>query len=493
LHCFGWNHRRILSGMDFNLSGALVAVIGLGRTGVAVAQVLSRRGARVVVYDTKPEQELAEEIQTISHPLVEVIVGRDDFPGIERADVVVPSPGVPADAPVLVSARERGVLVMPEIELAYHISRAPIVAVTGTNGKTTTTALIGAMLCASGVKARVGGNMAPGEPLILLADAAAQDEVLVAEVSSFQLETCTKFRPRAAVLTNISQDHLNRHGSMDAYASAKARLFQAQTEDDLAVLNADCPVSRTLEGACRAKIAWFSLQQRFSPGAYLDGDRLVADLGEPVDLISVGEIRLIGWHNQEALMNKQELIKRRGFLVENALAASLAALFMGASAFGIAEALRNFKGVPHRMEPVCEIGGVLFINNSMCTNPQALVRSVESCSRPVVLIAGGRNKRLDFTQAAARVASLVKGAVLIGEMADELRRLLRENGLDAVETARTMDEAVKLAVEMAVPGDVVMLAPGCASMDMYSDFMERGEAFKRAVERLGSCTGEGVK
>ncbi|MGC8832715.1 MAG: UDP-N-acetylmuramoyl-L-alanine--D-glutamate ligase, partial [Armatimonadota bacterium] len=274
----------------------------------------------------------------------------------------------------------------------------------------------------------------------------------------------------------ISQDHLNRHGSMDAYASAKARLFQAQTENDLAVLNADCPVSRTLEGACRAKIAWFSLQQRFSPGAYLDGERLIADLGEPVELVSVNDMRLTGWHN-----------------VENALAASLAALFMGASASGVAEALRSFGGVPHRMEPVCEIGGVLFINNSMCTNPQALVRSVESCGRPVVLIAGGRNKRLDFSQAAARVASLVKGAVLIGEMADELRRLLRNNGLDAVETAGSMDEAVNLAVGMAVPGDVVMHAPGCASMDMYSDFMERGEAFKRAVMRLGSCMGGGVK
>jgi len=456
--------------MRLELCGRRVAVIGLARTGAAVVPVLVRRGADVVVYDTKPQDQLAKQIEALGDCPAELVLGRDDYPGIERSELVVPSPGVPADAQVLVEASRRGARVIPEIELGYLLAKAPIVAVTGTNGKTTTAVFAAEMLRKSGINALVGGNLAPGEPLVSLADRAGENDVIVAEVSSFQLETCTEFHPRVAVITNVAEDHLNRHSSMEEYAEAKARIFQAQDEGDLAVLNAECDICVALADQVRARLAWFSSRRRVRCGSWLDGNTVVVDLGIRLDVGDVREMRVFGSHN-----------------VENALAAAPAAVFMGAVPEGVRSALRSFAGVPHRMEPVGRADGVLYVNNSMCTNPQALLRSVEGCPKPLVLIAGGRNKNLDFTKVAGGVAKLVKGAVLMGEMAQELAELLRREGLNRLEFASSMDEAVSAAARMAEPGDVALLAPGCASMDMYSDFMERGEAFRRAVLSLPGC------
>ncbi|MGQ9524254.1 MAG: UDP-N-acetylmuramoyl-L-alanine--D-glutamate ligase [Armatimonadota bacterium] len=457
--------------MELELRGRKIAVIGLARTGTAVVPVLVRRGADVVVYDTKPRQELIEQVQALQDWPVDLVLGRDDYPGIERSELVIPSPGVPADAPVLTRVRRAGAAVLPEIELGYLLSKAPIVAVTGTNGKTTTALLIADMLRRSGVNALVGGNLAPGEPLVTLADRAGPTDVIVAEVSSFQLETCKQFHPRVAVLTNISEDHLNRHRSMQEYADAKARIFEAQDEGDLAVLNAECLACVGMADRVRARLVWFSSRRRVGAGAWLDGRTIVVDLGVPLNVGDVREMRIFGSHN-----------------VENALAAATAAVFMGATPGGIRQTLRHFPGVPHRMEPVGTSRGVLYVNNSMCTNPQALLRSVEGCPKPVVLIAGGRNKNLDFSGVMGRLATQIKAAVLMGEMASELAELLQREGLQRVATAANMEAAVSTAAEMAQPGDVVLLAPGCASMDMYSDFMERGDAFRSAVLSLPECT-----
>lgn len=449
------------------LSGKRVAVIGLARTGAALAPVLLKAGACVTVYDRRHETELLAEAEAVRQAGARAVLGDERYPGVEDADLVVPSPGVPADAPVLVAARRAGAEVVPEIEVAYLLSCAPIIAITGTNGKTTTTAMAAAMLSASGVRAHHGGNMAPGEPLIVLASRAAPDDVIVAEVSSFQLELCTRFRPRVAVVTNISQDHLNRHRTLEAYAAAKSRIFVAQQPGDLAITNAECPISAGLSFVGRGRHVRFSALREVDAGAWVRAGRIVLRLRNEEELVSVDEMPLRGQHN-----------------VENAMAAAIAARAMGATPDGIRAALRSFRGVVHRMEEVCTAGDVLYINNSMCTNPEALRRSVEACDRPVVLIAGGRNKSLDFRAAAARVAELVKGAVLIGEMAEELADLLRGGGLARVATARGMEEAVSLATSMASPGDAVMLAPGCASMDMYNDFMERGEAFRAVALAL---------
>lgn len=456
--------------MGLELSGRKVAVIGLARTGTAVVSVLARRGAEVVAYDVRPTDQLSQQVEALRDCQVDLVLGRDDYPDIERAELVVPSPGVPADAPVLARVRRRGARVIPEVELGYLLSKAPIVAITGTNGKTTTALFTAEMLRASGINAFVGGNLAPGEPLITLADKAGEGDVIVAELSSFQLETCTEFHPRAAVLTNVAEDHLNRHRSLAEYVEAKARIFQAQNEGDLAVLNAECSICVGMAERVRSRLAWFSAKRRVRCGAWLEGDTVVVDLGVRLEVGDRREIRVFGSHN-----------------IENALAGAAAAVFMGAVPDGVRRALRTFIGAPHRMEPVGRAGGVLYVNNSMCTNPEALLRSVEGCPKPLVLIAGGRNKNLDFSNVAGPLARTVKGAVLMGEMAQELAALLRREGLGRLEFADSMDDAVLAAGRMAEPGDVVLLAPGCASMDMYTDFMERGDAFRKAVFSLPGC------
>ncbi|HEY3282734.1 MAG TPA: UDP-N-acetylmuramoyl-L-alanine--D-glutamate ligase [Armatimonadota bacterium] len=454
---------------ELSLQGERVAVLGLARTGVATTRALVQLGAIPVIYDRKSPEQLSESLSALAALSPELHLGSEEFPNIEACRLLVASPGFRPESPILVWARESGVPVWPEIELAYRVTEAPIVAVTGTNGKTTTAAWIGDMLNRSGVAARVGGNLAPGTPLIELALDAGEGEVLVAEVSSFQLETISGFRPRVAVLTNISEDHLDRHPDVASYAAAKARLFAFQQTEDWAVVNADSSLAMEASRGAQSRRRLFSSGSSSGMAGWVkDGALWLSDLAAEGPIIEARGVKLLGTHN-----------------LENGLAAALAARVMGATREGIRRSLEGFAGVAHRMEPLGEVAGVLYINNSMCTNPDAWARSIEAVDRPLWVIAGGRNKGFDFTEVGARVAPRLRGALLIGEAALVLEEALKKGGLKEAWSEGSLESAVRAAARAARPGDAVMLAPACASMDMFQDFMERGDRFRAEVEALG--------
>jgi UDP-N-acetylmuramoylalanine--D-glutamate ligase len=465
--------RRVLE-----LAGRKVAIIGAAATGRAAGPVLARRGASVVVYDAKPVDELREAAAELQAQGVEVRLGDDRYSGIDEADLIVPSPGVPAEAAVLRDADERGVPIMAEIELAGAIASAPIIAVTGTNGKTTTVMMPAAALGAAGRDVIVGGNTLAGGyqvPLIAAADRAPASACIVAEVSSFQLERTAQFRPRVAVITNISADHLNRHGTMDAYVAAKARLLGAQTEEDWTILNADNPPSAGLAPRARGKVLFFSRDPDFGEMGRLGGWVRSAD-----DRWLVVNVR----GGTEAVCRASDLRVPGEHTIENALAAALAAVAMGALATQAGQGLAEFRGVPDRLEYVATIGGVDYINNTMCTNVDAAIRSLEAYCRPVVLIAGGRDKGSNFAPLGEAIARRARRLITIGEHGDRIAESARSAGFHEIESASSMREAVQRAAARAVVGDVALLSPACASFDWFNSFEERGAAFKEAVAEL---------
>lgn len=464
--------------MEF--AGRTIAIIGAAATGRAAAPVLARRGARCLVYDEKPERELGDAVAALrTLPGVELRLGDRTCPGIEAADLVLPSPGVDPASEVIVAARRRGQPVRSEIEIAFRLARAPIVAVTGTNGKTTTVVMIAAALQEAGFTATVCGNTRAGgqqRPLIAAADVASPEEWLVAEVSSFQLELVERFAPRVAVITNITNDHLNRHGTMEAYIAAKARILAAQGATDWAVLNADNAATRGLGGQVRGRGLWFTRggpPERGGWVAPLGGERwLHLRVEEATEaLLPVSALRIPGEHT-----------------IENALAAACAARAVGAPAAAIARALAAFRGVPDRLEYVMTLRGVDYVNNSMCTNVDAAVRSVSAYDRPLVVIAGGRDKGSDFGPLGRALAERARALVTIGEHGERIAAAARAAGLAEIHAAESMEAAVRCAARLARPGDVVLLAPACASFDWFRDFEERGEAFRAAVRTLAAET-----
>jgi UDP-N-acetylmuramoylalanine--D-glutamate ligase len=467
-----------------NLSGRKIAVLGAARSGVAAARVLTTLGARVVVADDKSPDALGEarlaEIAQAGAQFVNSTL--DDT--VATADLVVTSPGVPKSAQVLQRAVSNGTPVWSEIELAYRIATAPIIAITGTNGKTTTTVLTAAILQTEGRNAIVCGNVSADEIKRTLVEAAFEtrdqaNAVLVAEISSFQLEWVEQFAPRVAVLTNITPDHLNRHASFEEYAETKGRIFAAQSASDWAVVNWEDPVARRVSEGARAQRIWFSslsVPPAEMAGAWLESGDLVIRRapGGPVErIIADGDLpeSLPGRHSRE-----------------NALAAAAAAMALGATAQEAAQAIKTFRGVAHRMEFVAEIGGVRYINNSMCTNIAAAVRSLESLNRPAIVIAGGEDKGLDFEPLAPVLETVAKETILIGRAADKMERTFRGAGYDRIRRAETLEEAVRAASEKANPGDTVILSPACASFGMFTDFEARGAAFRRAVHTLEEYT-----
>lgn len=460
-------------------SGKKAAILGMARTGMAAAAALRELGAEVVLYDKKPASELNAAISEARRIGVDAHTGTEDL-ALDGTDILVVSPGVRANHPALAEARSRGVEVVSEIELAYRISPAPIIAVTGTNGKTTTTILIARMLQAAGFDASIAGNVAAGEihlPLVTAAARAKPESVLVAEISTFQLEWIEHFRPKVGALLNISADHMDRHSSMDEYAALKARLLANQTPEDFAVLNADDPIvmERTKDIVCRKLL--FSRNTEPEEGAWVkDGDIVVRVGGMAHRVCAVSDIPLRGAHN-----------------IENVLAASAAVIAFGADPESAAKAVREFKPVEHRLEPVVIIDGIEFINNSMCTNVRALERSLEAMESPVVLIAGGKFKGGDdeLRDVAKVIARLARQVVLIGVSAEAIEEAVREAGLECVTRADSMEDAVEKARLLARPGDIVLLAPACASFDMFHDFEHRGRVFKEAVHKRRSSGRKG--
>lgn len=452
-------------------------VIGLGKSGLASVNVLRARGATVFATDEKAPNELEAAIASVESAGATFVAPDRLSTIVGRITVAVLSPGVPLTSPVVLAVQHENISVIGEIELAYRLCKAPIIAVTGTKGKSTTTALIGHLLRECGKSVRVGGNI--GNPLIdEVLDATAQDWV-VAEVSSFQLETIRSFKPRVAVLLNIAPDHLDRYHSMEEYAEAKFRIFANQSFGDFFVGNLDDERIASLEtdtGEPRmpSRQLWFTLHDRHDRATiYLHNRHVtyapIAGDPRPVAVIATDDIPLAGSHN-----------------VQNVMAALLAAFAIGCDAAQLREAIKTFRPMPHRLEPVAEIDGVLYIDDSKSTNPGSVIAALHAYKRPAILIAGGRAKGTDFVELGVAIRQRAKALVVIGEAADEIAKHAR--GVQTTH-ASSMEDAVGKARVLAETGDVVLLSPGCASFDMFRSAEHRGEVFIAAVNALRETAG----
>jgi UDP-N-acetylmuramoylalanine--D-glutamate ligase len=446
------------------LAGRRVTVVGLARSGVAACRLLRALGATVTGTDARPADALPPEARGLGAEGVRLTLGGHPPEAFAGAELVVLSPGVPAAHPALAGCRARGVPVLAELELAYRATTAEFVGITGTNGKTTTTALVGALLEGSGRPVLVGGNI--GRPLAAEVLAFPAEGWVVAEVSSFQLETAEAFRPRVAAILNVTPDHLDRHGSLAAYAEAKARILGRQGAGDVAVLNADDPGAAALAPRVRGRRLWFSRRGHVDEGTWLREGWVTLRLdGVDRPVCPVGEIALRGAHN-----------------LENVLAAAACAGVLGVPPDRLRAAIGAFRAVRHRIEWVRDRGGVAYYNDSKGTNVDATLKALAAFHEPIVLIAGGRDKGQRFDGLADAARGRVRAAVLIGEGRATLGPALR--AVTRVEEAAALPEAVGRAAALARPGDVVLLSPACASFDMFRDFEHRGDAFVAAVMAL---------
>jgi UDP-N-acetylmuramoylalanine--D-glutamate ligase len=447
-----------------DLRNKRVLVVGLGKSVVASALFLKSRGASVTVSDTKPEVDLHDEIlQLLEHGIAVETGGHGDrtFRG---QDLIVVSPGVPFDAPQLQQARNLGEPVIGEIELAAQFLPGPIIAITGANGKTTTTTLAGEIVAAGKFPALVGGNI--GTPAISFADTATPATWTVLEVSSFQLETIVRFRPRIAVILNITPDHLDRHKTFDNYVSAKARIFENQLPGDFTILNADDPATAALSSRTQAQLFWFSRKKEVEKGAFVRHAHIYFRDGHSEhEILPSSEISLKGAHN-----------------LENVLAGVSIGMLVGCEPDQIRGAVRNFKAVEHRLEFVAAVAGVDYYNDSKATNVDATIKALESFSANVHLILGGKDKSSDYTLLNDLLKQRVKRVYTIGAAAAKIESQIQ--GATEVEHAETLEKAVRRASESAVSGDVVLLAPACASFDQFQNYEHRGRVFKETVHSL---------
>jgi UDP-N-acetylmuramoylalanine--D-glutamate ligase len=450
------------AGQRRELRGQAVTVVGLARSGVAAAKLLARLGATVTASDRHPAERLGADLAELRRSGIRLELGGHRPRTFLQADLIVVSPGVDLRLPILARARAARIPIISEVELAYRACRGRFVGITGTNGKSTTTSLVGAILAAAGLPAVVAGNI--GTPLCEVASGVRAGQLVVAELSSFQLEAIVTFRAQVAAFLNLTPDHLDRHADLGEYAAAKARIFENQRPEDLAVLNADDPlVLRAAQGGA-ARQVFFSRFLELPDGAFARGDRLVLardGAGEPI--CEAGELQIQGVHN-----------------VENALAAAATAGALGVGPAAIRTGLLGFRGLEHRLELVDVIDGVRFVNDSKGTNVGSVVRSLESYPGPVVLILGGKDKGSDFGPLASLVRERVRGLVLLGEARGKIRAALA-GACEEVREVASLDEAVRVAGAAARAGEVVLLSPGCASHDMFGDFEERGRAFRAAV------------
>jgi UDP-N-acetylmuramoylalanine--D-glutamate ligase len=444
-----------------------VLVIGFGRTGRAVARVLATRGERVRVGDARSLAALGADAGELAG--IDLRPGSDGPELLADVDLVVPSPGVPRTAPVLVEARRRGIAIASEIEVAAERLRCPIVAITGTNGKSTTTTLVGRALAASGRRTFTGGNL--GTPLIAALDASW--DVCVAEVSSFQLEWVDRFRPAVGCWLNVTDDHLDRHPDFADYRETKARLFAAQTSEDWAVLNRDDPEVIGIAPCVRARVVTFGLAPA-GAGAHLAADTLVLRLPDgPEERYPLGRTPLLGRHNRE-----------------NLLAAVTTARLAGATPAAVQQAIDTVEPLPHRLALIAERDGVRWYDDSKATNVGAAVRSLESFDVPVVLLAGGVHKGGSYAPLAAAARGRLRSAVVFGAARDRIAAALEDAGVE-VERVATLEDAVGVAAARARTGDAVLLAPACSSFDQFTDYAARGRAFRASVGALAEGEGGG--
>ena len=442
-----------------------VLIIGAARSGLAAAAFLAQKGEEVIVTDTnlKAQKESEEALKNYE---IRYIWGKQ--PDIDElaVDMIVVSPGVPLSIAPIRRAKELGIKVIGEVELAYLNAKAPIVAITGTNGKTTTTTLVGEIFKAAGWECGVGGNI--GVSLLEESEKISGAGVLVAEISSFQLESTEKFKPKAAAILNLTPDHLDRHGDMQGYLAAKAKIFAMQDENDFLVLNYEDEYLRPLAEKCQSQVLFFSAKHILKNGVYVEDKMIkIAFKGKISQVCPPEEIRIKGAHN-----------------LENALAAVALCFALGVDEQVIAQVLRDFKGVEHRLEPVRELDGVLYINDSKGTNPDSTSKALVAYDRPLILIAGGKNKGLSFLPLAKLIKERAKGVVLVGMAKNDIKAALDEVGFSNYVLVEKFEETVEAAKKMADEGDIVLLSPACTSWDMFKSFEERGELFKKLVNAL---------
>ena len=447
------------------LAGKRVLVVGIGKSGLAAAHFLKERGARVTVSDARPATLIAELSSLLDEGFI-VEAGSHGLLTFRRQDLIVVSPGVPMSTPELMTVRAIGAHIIGELELGAQFLRGEIVAITGSNGKTTTTALMGEILKTSGRPTLVGGNI--GRPVTEMVAESTAETWSVLEVSSFQLETIETFRPRIAVVLNITPDHLDRHGTFEAYAAAKTRITENQTGEDYLVLNGEDKNTQMVAAHSKAQIFWFSARRRIKQGAFVHGESIffaANESAQPEPVMPVAEIGLAGRHN-----------------VENVLAAVCAARLAGVPSEVIRKAVAAFRAVEHRLEFVRELDGVRYFNDSKATNVDATAKAIEAFPGGIHLILGGKDKDSDYTVLTPLLRERVETVITIGSAAEKIERQLA--GVLKIERAETMDRAVALARANAAAGDTVLLAPACASFDPFENYEHRGRVFKELVHGL---------
>jgi UDP-N-acetylmuramoylalanine--D-glutamate ligase len=449
--------------------GQSVLVVGAGRSGIASARFLLARGARVILTDIKSRDALESDIA----PLLDVAahsgelvlqLGRHQNESFGKCDLAVVSPGVPLTLSSFEACRKSGIPIIAEVELAYRHLKGTIIGITGSNGKTTTTTLVSELLTGAGLKGHAAGNI--GVPLIDCVADSSPEDIYAVELSSFQLEGILEFRPRIGSILNLTPDHMDRYRGFEDYIAAKGRVFMNQKRTDVAVLNADDVRTAAMETVVRARPVLFSRLRALECGAFIRNGRVIfRDDGGERDLFARDAVALKGAHN-----------------LENVLAACAMAILAGAPPESLEESIRRFRGVEHRLEWVCELDGVQYFNDSKATNVDATAKSLEAFPGHILLIAGGRDKAGDFTVLRSLVRERVKHLVVLGEAAGKIRTALSD--VADIREAQSMQEAVSLCRGLARPGDVVLLAPACASFDMFRDYEHRGWAFKEAVRKL---------
>jgi len=448
------------------LEGQKILVIGAGRSGIAASNFLSQKVAQVELADIKSRQEFEAGLEASLNEGIKLTLG--SYPSIDPGSygMVVPSPGVPLKILPIAKAEELGIPVIGELELAYQFAGSPIIAITGTNGKTTTTTLTGEIFKAAGYRTLVAGNI--GLPLIGEVEKYSAGDVIVAEVSSFQLETTVSFKPQVGAILNITPDHFDRHVDMEGYTAAKTKIFGNQTAQDYTVLNFDDPLTKNLASICPGSVIFFSRLHKLTRGVFVQDNWIVirwAEKSHPV--LPVSELVIPGPHN-----------------LENAMAAAACCWARGITVDVLARVLSEFKGAAHRLEFAAEIDGISYINDSKGTNPDATMKALQSYSKPIVLIAGGRNKGNSFNELSVLIKEKARAVVLIGESAGDIKKAVENRGGPEVYLAGTLPEAVRTASRIARRGDVVLLSPACASWDMFRNYEERGDLFKQAVMEL---------
>ena len=449
--------------MDFK--NKKILVVGMAKSGISAATLLKKLGTEVTLQDSKQEEKLGQQCEQLRKEGFSLFLGKNPDDIITDFDCVVLSPGVPTDLPFIEEAKKAGIPVLGEIELAFLFCKAPIIGVTGTNGKTTTTTLIGE-ITKQYKNTYVVGNI--GAPFADITLETKEEDIVVAELSSFQLETIHKFVPKVSLVLNITPDHLNRHHTLENYIAAKERIFENQTSEDYCVLNYNDTATRAMAQKTNAKVIFFSLGGQIKDGVYSDENSIyINTLSLNEKVIDIDELNILGDHN-----------------VENAMAAIAASVSVGVPLDTVREVLRNFKAVEHRIEFVKEVNGVKYYNDSKGTNPDASIKAVLAMKSPICIIAGGYDKGSEFDEWISYFKGRVKFTATIGAVADKIEASLEKAGITAYKRAETFEQAIDLCAENAEKGDCVLLSPACASWDMFDSYEQRGKLFKDYVNRM---------